>query len=93
MDEVNLTNVTTDAQIDFKHQQEIVGLVVMEMTVGVVGIFINLMVVSSVRSEDSLQESTKNLLLANICFSNLVVSFLVKPISAIYVSYALSTGG
>ena len=64
----------------------------MEMTIGVVGIFLNLMVVSSVRSEDSLQESTRNLLLANICFSNLVVSFLVKPISAIYVSYALSTG-
>ena len=47
---------------------------------------------SLARSEDSLQETTKNLLLANICFSNLVVSFLVKPISAIYVSYALSTG-
>ena len=71
------------------------------------------------------QESTTNLLLANICFSNLLIAFLVKvnlliimmiiilffgegeslscvvnltiialfqPISAIYVSYALSTG-
>ena len=86
-------NVSADgAGRYFTEEQEIVVLVVMEMTMGVVGIFINLMVVSSVRSEDSLQESTKNLLLANICFSNLVVSFLVKPISAIYVSYALSTG-
>ena len=84
----NITSVSSD----FDHQQEIVFLVVMEMTIGVVGIFLNLMVVSSVRNEDSLQESTRNLLLANICFSNLVVSFLVKPISAIYVSYALSTG-
>jgi hypothetical protein len=30
--------------------------------------------------------------LANIAFANLLVSFLVKPISAIYLSYALSTG-
>lgn len=62
------------------------------MTLAVVGIFVNLMIVSSVRGQDSLQQSTANLLLANICFSNLLVSFLVKPISAIYVSYALSTG-
>ena len=85
-------NGSVDVARYFTEEQEIVVLVVMEMTMGVVGIFINLMVVSSVRSEDTLQESTKNLLLANICFSNLVVSFLVKPISAIYVSYALSTG-
>ena len=85
-------DTTFDAENSFKQQQEIVALVLMEMTIGVVGIFTNLMVVSSVRSEDSLQESTRNLLLTNICFSNLVISFLVKPISAIYVSYALSTG-
>jgi hypothetical protein len=38
------------------------------------------------------QAKTSNLLLANIAFANLLVSFLVKPISAIYLSYALSTG-
>ena len=76
----------------FNQHQRIIILIIMEMTLGVIGIFFNLMVVSTVRSEDSLQEETKNLLLGNICFSNLVVSFLVKPISAIYVSYALSTG-
>ena len=92
MDEIGNVTTALSKESDFDHQQEIVFLVVMEMTIGVVGIFLNLMVVSSVRSEDSLQESTRNLLLANICFSNLVVSFLVKPISAIYVSYALSTG-
>ena len=92
MDDNGYSTSASFEESDFDHQQEIVFLVVMEMTIGVVGIFLNLMIVSSVRSEDSLQESTRNLLLANICFSNLVVSFLVKPISAIYVSYALSTG-
>ena len=62
------------------------------MTLGVIGIFVNLMVVSAIRSQDSLQEKTSNLLLANLCFSNLIVSFLVKPISAVYVAYALTTG-
>ena len=61
------------------------------MFLGVVGIFCNLMVVSTIRDDDSLQESTTNLLLANICFSNLIISFLVKPISAVYVSYSLTT--
>ena len=74
------------------NEEELITLVVIEMTLAVVGIFVNLMIVSSVRGQDSLQQSTANLLLANICFSNLLVSFLVKPISAIYVSYALSTG-
>ena len=85
-------NKPGEEDVVFREQQRIIMLIIMEMTLGVIGIFINLMVVSTVRSEDSLQEDTNNLLLANICFSNLVVSFLVKPISAIYVSYALSTG-
>ena len=62
------------------------------MSFAVIGTFVNLMVFSSVRNIDYLQESTSNLLLTNICFSNIFISFLVKPISAIYVSYALSTG-
>ena len=85
-------NEPVEEEVVISDQQRIILLIVMEMALGVIGIFINLMVVSTVRSEDSLQEDTNNLLLANICFSNLVVSFLVKPISAIYVSYALSTG-
>ena len=39
-----------------------------------------------------MQNSTTNLLLINLCFSNLLISFLVKPISAIYVGYSMSTG-
>ena len=74
------------------HQEECIILVMMEMVSAVIGIFVNLMVFSSVRNLDYLQESTSNLLLTNICFSNILISFLVKPISAIYVSYALSTG-
>ena len=52
----------------------------------------NLLVVTTVRHHDQLMSSTTNLLLLNLCFSNLIVSFLVKPISAIYGGYSISTG-
>ena len=42
--------------------------------------------------QETLRGSTLNFLLLNLCFSNLLISFLVKPISAIYVGYAISTG-
>ena len=56
------------------------------------GILSNLLVVTTVRHHDQLMSSTTNLLLLNLCFSNLIVSFLVKPISAIYGAYSISTG-
>ena len=77
---------------ELDRQEECIILVMIEMVSAVIGIFVNLMVFSSVRNLDYLQESTSNLLITNICFSNILISFLVKPISAIYVSYALSTG-
>ena len=77
---------------DLENEQECIILVMIEMISAVVGIFVNLMVFSSVRNVDHLQESTANLLLTNICLSNILISFLVKPISAVYVSYALATG-
>jgi hypothetical protein len=42
------------------------------------GILLNLLVVTTVRHHDHLQTSTTNLLLLNLCFSNLIVSFLGK---------------
>ena len=56
------------------------------------GILSNLLVVTTVRHHDQLMSSTVNLLLLNLCFSNLLISFLVKPISAIYGGYSISTG-
>ena len=71
---------------------ECVLLVLLEMGLAISGIISNLLVVTTVRNVDRLQSSTHNLLLANLCFSNILISFIVKPISAIYVGYAISTG-
>ena len=49
-------------------------------------------VVTTIRHHESMQNSSLHLLLINLCFSNLLTSFLVKPISAIYSGYSLSVG-
>ncbi len=67
-------------------------LVLLEMGLSFSGIVCNLLIVTTLRHDESLKGSTLNFLLLNLCFSNLLISFLVKPISAIYVGYAISTG-
>lgn len=71
---------------------ECIILVCLEMGLSFFGIVANLLIVTTLRQEETLKGSTINYLLFNLCFSNLVISFLVKPISAIYVGYAVSTG-
>ena len=71
---------------------ECVVLVILEMCLSFAGIVCNLLIVATVRQDETLRASTLNFLLFNLCFSNLLIAFLVKPISAIYVGYAISTG-
>ena len=72
---------------------EVVVLVVLEMCMSFVGIVCNLLIVATVRHEknETLRATTLNFLLFNLCFSNLLIAFFVKPISAIYIGYAIST--
>jgi hypothetical protein len=53
-------------------------LVLMEMGLSFAGIVSNLLIVTAVKEDDTvLQGSTLNYLLFNLCFSNLIISFLV----------------
>lgn len=74
------------------NSSQCVVLVLVEMGLSFLGIVSNLLVVTTLRQEESLKGSTLNYLLLNLCFSNLLIAFLVKPISAIYIGYAISTG-
>ena len=71
---------------------EVVYCVLLEMGLSFFGIICNLLVVTTIRHHEEMHNSTTNLLLINLCFSNLLISFLVKPISAIYAGYSVSTG-
>ena len=70
---------------------EVVILVVLEMCMSLLGIVCNLLIVATVRQDETLRATTLNFLLFNLCFSNLLIAFFVKPISAIYTGYAMST--
>ena len=70
---------------------EVAILVVLEMCMSLLGIVCNLLIVATVRQDETLRATTLNFLLFNLCFTNLLIAFFVKPISAIYTGYAMST--
>ncbi len=49
-------------------------MVVMEMSLAILGILFNLIVLISIREKESLLNLTSNVILANLCFANLVSS-------------------
>ena len=71
---------------------KVIVCVLSEMGLSFLGILLNLLVVTTIRHHEEMQNSTIHLLLINLCFSNLLASFLVKPISAIYAGYSMSVG-
>lgn len=71
---------------------KVIFCVLSEMGLSFLGILLNLLVVTTIRHYEEFQNSTIHLLLINLCFSNLLASFLVKPISAIYAGYSMSVG-
>ena len=72
--------------------EKVIICVLSEMGLSFLGILLNLLVVTTIRHHEEMQNSTIHLLLINLCFSNLLASFLVKPISAIYAGYSMSVG-
>lgn len=71
-------------------EAKVIACVLSEMGLSFLGILLNLLVVTTIRHYEEMQNSTIHLLLINLCFSNLLASFLVKPISAIYAGYSIS---
>lgn len=65
-------------------------MVVMEMTLAFFGVVFNLIVLISIREKESLLNSTINVILANLCFANLVAAVFVKSIAIIYNGYAVA---
>jgi hypothetical protein len=52
-------------------------LVLMEMSLALVGIILNLAVLISIKEKESLANSTVTIVLANLCFANLVSGFFL----------------
>ena len=74
---MNLTSEggSSSSSFDFdqsENKQHGYRMVVMEMTLAICGIVLNLVVLISIREKEWLLNSTSNVLLANLCFANLV---------------------
>ena len=58
-------------------------VVVLDMTLAVLSVVMNLIVLTAIREKEAVAGVT-NLLLANLCFSNLTSAALVKSISIVH---------
>ena len=60
------------------------------MFLALISIVANLMVITSIREKESLMTKTFNLVLVNICCSNLLSAVLVKSITIVHHAYAVT---
>ena len=67
-----------------------VVMVVSDMGLAIFSIVLNLMVINALREKETLLSKTQNLVLGNICASNLVSAVLVKSISIVHHGYAVA---
>ena len=65
-------------------------MVVSDMGLAIFSIVLNLMVINALREKETLLSKTHNLVLGNICASNLVSAVLVKSISIVHHGYAVA---
>ena len=61
-----------------------------DMVLTLVSVFCNIMVISSIRDKEEFLESNYNLLLVNLCCSNLLCAVLTKSISVVHIGYAVA---
>ena len=65
-------------------------MVLTDMGLSLFSVVLNLMVLNALRERDILLTKTHNLVLGNICASNLVSAVLVKSISIVHHGYAVA---
>ena len=65
-------------------------MVMSDMSLSLASVILNLMVINALREKETLLTKTHNLVLGNICASNLVSAVLVKSISIVHHGYAVA---
>ena len=67
-------------------------VVVFDMSLSLISVVANLIVITAIKENESLLGNTFNVLLANLCFSNLVAAVFVKAFAIVYNGYAVAAG-
>jgi len=65
-------------------------IVALDMCLTLFSVFFNIMVISSMRDKEEFLESNYNLLLVNLCCSNLICAIFTKSISVVHIGYAVA---
>ena len=65
-------------------------VVLSDMVLALLSVVLNLMVINALRERETLLTKTHNLVLGNICASNLLSAVLVKSISIVHHGYAVA---
>ena len=65
-------------------------VVVLDMSLAVISIFFNIMIISSIRDKAEMMDNTFNLVLMNLCSSNLLCAVITKSISIVHNGYAVA---
>ena len=65
-------------------------VVLSDMTLALLSVVLNLMVINALRERETLLTKTHNLVLGNICASNLLSAVLVKSISIVHHGYTVT---
>ena len=66
-------------------------VVVMDMVLAIVSVVFNLMVITSIKEKEEMLGITFNLVLLNLCSSNLLSAVMVKSISIVHNAYAVAS--
>ena len=65
-------------------------MVLMDIALAILSIVFNLMVLTSVQEKEDMLGKTFNLVLVNLCSSNLLSPYIVKSISIVHNAYAVA---
>ena len=65
-------------------------VVVMDMSLAIVSVVFNLMVITAIKEKEEMLGITFNLVLINLCSSNLLSAVMVKSISIVHNAYAVA---
>jgi hypothetical protein len=65
-------------------------VVVMDMSLAIVSVVFNLMVLTAIKEKEEMLGITFNLVLINLCSSNLLSAVMVKSISIVHNAYAVA---
>ena len=65
-------------------------VVVLDMSLAIISVVFNLMVITSIKEKEEMLGVTFNLVLINLCSSNLLSAVMVKSISIVHNAYAVA---